>query len=114
MCSMLQALLIRLDERWVQPSQNFRKVGIGNNSLWSPWEYIYGMIFLCFVGLGRWKFRVVYGVCCGAGDDHSLASDCRIQQSHKLTSRISACGRAGMSILHMIACKWLNVDGLVF
>ena len=37
MCSMLRALLLRLngllDERWVQSTQYFRKVRIGNNSL---------------------------------------------------------------------------------
>ena len=40
MCSMLRALLLRLngllDERWVQSTQYFRKVRIGNNSLWLP------------------------------------------------------------------------------
>ena len=41
MCSMLRALLLRLkellDERWVQSTQYFRLVRIGNNSLWLPW-----------------------------------------------------------------------------
>ena len=41
MCSMLRALLLRLngllDERWVQLTQYFRKVRIGTNSLWLPW-----------------------------------------------------------------------------
>ena len=41
MCSMLRALQLRLnellDERWVQPTQYFGKVRIGNNSLWLPW-----------------------------------------------------------------------------
>ena len=32
------------------------------------------MIFLCFVGPGGWKIRVVHCVSCGSGDDHSLAS----------------------------------------
>ena len=40
MCSMLRALQLRLngllDKRWVQSTQYFRKVRIGNNSLWSP------------------------------------------------------------------------------
>ena len=40
MCSMLRALLLRLnallDERWVQSTQYFRMVGIGNKSLWLP------------------------------------------------------------------------------
>ena len=38
MCSMLRALLLRLngllDERWVQLTQYFREVHIGNNALW--------------------------------------------------------------------------------
>ena len=41
MCSMLRALLLRLngllDERWVQSTQYFRMVRIGNISLWLPW-----------------------------------------------------------------------------
>ena len=41
MCSMLRALLLRLsgllDERWVQSTQYFRRVRIGNNSLWLLW-----------------------------------------------------------------------------
>ena len=82
MCSMLRALLLRLngllDERWVQSTQSFRKVRIGKKSSWSPWEYNFGMIILCFVGPGKWKDRVVYCVSCSAGIDHSLASDCRI------------------------------------
>ena len=40
MCSMLLALLLRLngllDERWVQSTQYFRMVYIGNNSSWLP------------------------------------------------------------------------------
>ena len=40
MCSMLRALLLRLnglfDERWVQSTQYFRVVHIGNNSSWLP------------------------------------------------------------------------------
>ena len=40
MCSMLRALLLRLngllDERWVQSTQYFRTVRIGNTSLWLP------------------------------------------------------------------------------
>ena len=40
MCSMLHALLLRLngllDERWVQSTQYFRMVHIGNNSSWLP------------------------------------------------------------------------------
>ena len=40
MCSMLRALLLRLngllDERWVQSTQYFRMVRIGNSSLWLP------------------------------------------------------------------------------
>ena len=40
MCSMLRALLLRLngllDERWVQSTQYFRMVRIGNTSLWLP------------------------------------------------------------------------------
>ena len=40
MCSMLRALLLRLngllDERWVQSTQHFRMVRIGNTSLWLP------------------------------------------------------------------------------
>ena len=40
MCSMLLALLLRLngllDERWVQSTQYFRMVPIGNNSMWLP------------------------------------------------------------------------------
>ena len=40
MCSMLRALLLRLngllDERWVQSTQYFRMVLIGNTSLWLP------------------------------------------------------------------------------
>ena len=40
MCSMLRALLLRLNgllhERWVQLTQYFRKVRIGNTSLWLP------------------------------------------------------------------------------
>ena len=40
MCSMLRALLLRLngllDERWVQSTQCFRMVRIGNTSLWLP------------------------------------------------------------------------------
>ena len=84
MCSMLRALLLRLiellDERWVQLTQYFRKVRIGNNSLWLPREYNFGMILSCLVGPRRWKIRIVYCVSCGAGDDHSLASDCRVYQ----------------------------------
>ena len=84
MCSMLQSLLSRLNgvlnERWVQSTQYFRKVRIGNNSLWSPWEYNFGMIFSCFVGPGKWKIRVVYCVSCGAGDDHLLGSECCVHQ----------------------------------
>ena len=57
MCSMLRALLLRLngllDERWVQSTQYFGKVRFGNNSLWLPWEYNSGMIFSCFLGPGR-------------------------------------------------------------
>ena len=49
MCSMLRALLLRLkgflDERWVQSTQYFRKVYIGNNALWLPWQYSFGMPF---------------------------------------------------------------------
>ena len=74
MCSTLRALLLRLigllDERWVQSTQYFRKVGIGHNSLYLPCEYNFGLIFSCFVGPGRWKIRVDYCVSCGAGDDH--------------------------------------------
>ena len=40
MCSMLRALLLRLngllDERWVQSTQYFRMVYIGSNSSWLP------------------------------------------------------------------------------
>ena len=40
MCPMLRALLLRLngllDERWVQSTQYFRMVHIGNNSSWLP------------------------------------------------------------------------------
>ena len=40
MCSMLRALLLRLngllDERWLQSTQYFRMVHIGNNSSWLP------------------------------------------------------------------------------
>ena len=40
MCSMLRALLLRLkgllDERWMQSTQYFRVVHIGNNSSWLP------------------------------------------------------------------------------
>ena len=40
MCSMLRALLLRLngllDERWVQSTQYFRMVRNGNSSLWLP------------------------------------------------------------------------------
>ena len=40
MCSMLRALLLRLngllDKRWVQSTQYFRKVRIGNSALWLP------------------------------------------------------------------------------
>ena len=40
MCSMLRALLLRLngllDERWVLSTQYFRMVHIGNNSSWLP------------------------------------------------------------------------------
>ena len=40
MCSMLRALLLRLngllDERWVQSTRYFRMVRIGNTSLWLP------------------------------------------------------------------------------
>ena len=57
MCSMLRALLLRLngllDERWVQSTQYFRKVRIGHNSLWLPGKYNFGMIFYCFAGPGR-------------------------------------------------------------
>ena len=59
MCSMLRALLIRLngllDERWVQSTQYFRKVRIGNDSLWLPWGYIFGMNF--FVFCRTWKME---------------------------------------------------------
>ena len=41
MCSMLRALLLRLngllDERWVQSTQYFRMVYIGNNPSWLTW-----------------------------------------------------------------------------
>ena len=41
MCSMLRALFLRLngllDERWVQSTQFFRMVDIGNNPCWLPW-----------------------------------------------------------------------------
>ena len=44
-CSMLRTLLLRLNgllnERWVQ---YLRRVRIGINALWSPWEYNFGMI----------------------------------------------------------------------
>ena len=40
MCIMLRALLLRLngllDERWVQSTQYFREVRIGNSALWLP------------------------------------------------------------------------------
>ena len=40
MCSMLRALLLRqnglLDERWVQSTQYFRMVRVGNDSSWLP------------------------------------------------------------------------------
>ena len=118
MCSMLRALLLRLngllDELWVQSIQYFRKVRIGNNSLWLPWEYNFGMIFSFSVGPGRWKIRNVHGVACGAGDDHSLASKCHVNQQYKSTSRVLVCVREGVYNLHMIASKWSNVDGLVF
>ena len=108
-CSMLRALLLRLngllDERLVQSTQYFRKVRIGNNSLWLPWECNVGMIFLCFVGPGRWKIRVVHGFSCGVGDDYSLASNCCIRQQYKSMTRISVCGSEGMFILQMIAFK---------
>ena len=59
MCSMLRALLLRLngllDERWVQSTQYFREIRFGHNSLWLPGEYNFGMIFSCFAGPGRWK-----------------------------------------------------------
>ena len=45
-------------------------------SLFLPRVDNFGMIFACFVGLARWKIKVVYCTCCGAGDDLSLASDC--------------------------------------
>ena len=41
MCSMLRALLLRLngllDERWVQSTQYFRMVGTGSVAPWLPW-----------------------------------------------------------------------------
>ena len=41
MCSMLRALLLRLngllDERWVQSTQYFKMVYIGNNPAWLTW-----------------------------------------------------------------------------
>ena len=84
MCLMLRTLLFRLngllDEHWVQSTQYLRKVRICNNALWSPWKCNFGMIFLCFLGSGKWKIRVVYCVPCSAGDDYSLASDGRIHQ----------------------------------
>ena len=49
MCSMLRAFLLRrnglLDERWVQSTQYFRIVRIGNFSLWLPCQYNCCMIF---------------------------------------------------------------------
>ena len=84
MCSMLGTLLLRLngllDERWVQSTMFFRRVYISNSFFFLLWEDNFGMRFACFVGLGIWKSRVVYSVSCGAGDDHSLVSDCCIYQ----------------------------------
>ena len=84
MCLMLRVLLLRLngllDERSVQLTQYFRKVHIGKNALWFPRGYNFGMIVSCLIGSGRWKFRVVYCASCGAGDAHSLASDCCVHQ----------------------------------
>ena len=81
---MLRTLLLHLngllEERWVQSTQYFRKLRIGNNSLWLPWKYNFGMTFSCFVGPGRWKIRIVYSLSCGAREDHSLASNCRVRQ----------------------------------
>ena len=109
MFSMLRALLFRLngllDERWVQSTQFFRIVRIGNNSLWLPWEYGCGMIFLSFVGHGGWKVRVADNGSCGSGEDHSLASNCHVHQQYQSTSRISICGREGVYFMHMIACR---------
>ena len=82
MGSMLRTFLLRLSgllhERWEHSTQFFRRVRIRTNFLLSPWEYIFGMIFSCFVGLGKWKIRIVYCVSFGAGDYLSLASDCCI------------------------------------
>ena len=109
MCSTLRALLLRLNwllnERWVQSTQYSRKVRIGNNSLRLPWEYNFGKVFSCFVGPGRWKIRVVHCISCVVGDDNSLASNCRVHQQCKSTSRVAGCGSESVYILHMIACK---------
>ena len=56
--------------------------------------------------LGRWKVRIAYSVSCGAGDDHSLASDCCINHKHVSTSGISACGRTKM---YIFACERVRV-----
>ena len=79
---MLRTRLLRLngllDERWVQSTQYFTRVRIGTNLLLSPREYSFGMIFSYFVGVGRWKIRVVNCISCGAGDELSVASGCCI------------------------------------
>ena len=50
MCLMLRSLPLRvngpLDERWVQSTQCFRRVRIGNVFLLLPWEYEFGTIFV--------------------------------------------------------------------
>ena len=58
--------------------------------------------FLCFVGAGGWKVRVVHCISCGSGDDHSLASNCHVHQHYQSTSKVSICGREGVYILHLI------------
>ena len=72
------------------------------------------MIFLHFTGAGGWKVGVVHSISCGSGNDRALASTFHLHRHYQSTSRISACGRKGEYILHLILCELSQVDGLVF
>ena len=72
------------------------------------------MIFLHFTGAAGWKVRIVHFISCGSGNDRALASNCHLHQQYQSTSRVSAGGKKGEYILHLIGYELSGVDGLVF
>ena len=72
------------------------------------------MIFFRFTGAKQWKVRVVHCISCSSGNDRALASNCHLHQQNQSMSRVSACGRKGEYIWHLVGNELSRVDGLVF